>query len=161
MGMARRRFQTAALMQAAVERYFYEREHDEDGEPLPVHRPVTMTGLARALGFSGLHSFYRYETYPDQDFKWVIDQARMRVMECYEENLHGTGATGSMFALKNMDPDIWRDKSEQIVDQRTVLVEKQDKAAALSQIKAALQERQLNSLPGEATVVEDDDSWMQ
>lgn len=129
--MKKRRFQTAELMYQAVMDYFQDRAERE--------KPVTMTGLARELGFSSVSSFYRYETYEDQDFRWVIDQARMGVMEAYEEKLSTSGASGAMFALKNMDSDAWRDKTEQVIDQRTLIAELPEQKTLLAKMKARRQ----------------------
>ena len=156
-------------MQQACDLYFYECEYgveDDDGFAKRPRKP-TMTGLARSLGFSSLSSFYNYEGYPDQDFQWVIDTARMQVMEAYESNLHNSAASGSQFALKNMDTKAWKDRSEQHVELHNKELTQEDKKVLLAKMRASLEEKILNvkkqeSIEGECEVVdpEDDDSWI-
>ena len=154
MALRRRRYQTAELMAQAVDQFFLDRMED--------NRPITMTGLARELGFSSLGSFYRYETYEDQDFKWVIQDARMRVMDAYEGKLHGTGAAGAMFALKNMDSEAWRDKTEQVIDQRTLIAEIPEQKTLLAKMRARLEQNHMKEKEAIelAPDPEEDDSWI-
>lgn len=67
----------------------------------------TICGLAYHLGFESRQSFYAYET--KIEFSYIIKRARLRIEMKYEQNLHSSNATGSIFALKNMD---WSDKTE-------------------------------------------------
>jgi hypothetical protein len=76
----------------------------------------TITGLAYHLGFESRQSFYDYED--NIVFSYVIKRARMRIEMVYEQNLHFNNATGSIFALKNMN---WHDKTE--VDQNVKFAE--------------------------------------
>ena len=69
--------------------------------------PPTITGLALHLGFADRRSIYEYEGKPQ--FTLAIKKARLRIERVYEQNLHGTAPTGSIFALKNFG---WRDKHE-------------------------------------------------
>ncbi len=89
------RYDDPAKMSEAIEAYF------ASGGKL------TITGLAYSLGFESRQSFYDYEDRPA--FSYIIKRARLRVENCYEENLQGTSPTGSIFALKNMG---WKDKAE-------------------------------------------------
>ena len=68
---------------------------------------LTISGLAYYLGFESRQSFYEYEK--NIVFSYIIKRARLRIEMNYEQNLHFNNATGSIFALKNMD---WSDKSE-------------------------------------------------
>lgn len=74
--------------------------------------PPTITGLALHLGFESRQSFYDYEK--KDGFAYTVKRARLRIENMYEQNLHGTTATGSIFALKNMG---WTDRQE--IDQKT------------------------------------------
>jgi hypothetical protein len=67
----------------------------------------TISGLAYYLGFESRQSFYAYED--KVEFSYTIKRARLRIEMNYEQNLQFNNATGSIFALKNMD---WSDKSE-------------------------------------------------
>lgn len=80
-------------------------EPEEKWKRFPKH--VTITGLALHLGFESRQSIYDYEE--KGEFSYIIKNARLRVEENYEQNLHGNNCTGSIFALKNMG---WKDKTE-------------------------------------------------
>lgn len=69
--------------------------------------PVTITGLALFLGFESRQSIYDYAE--KGEFSYIIKNARLRVENTYEQNLHANTPTGSIFALKNMG---WKDKTE-------------------------------------------------
>lgn len=63
-------------------------------------KPVTMSGLAYALGFSTRSSIQDYEKLPE--FAEVMRRARLRVEVAYESRLHTSSPVGAIFALKNM-----------------------------------------------------------
>jgi len=69
--------------------------------------PLTITGLALALGFCSRQSLYDYEK--DSEFSYIIKKAKCVVENGYEKKLHEGNATGAIFALKNMQ---WIDKAE-------------------------------------------------
>ena len=69
--------------------------------------PLTICGLAYALGFESRQSFYDYEK--QEDFTYIIKRARLAVETGYEKRLSGNCATGAIFALKNMG---WKDEHE-------------------------------------------------
>lgn len=71
---------------------------------IPVY---SICGLAYHLGFESRQSFYAYED--NEVFSYIIRRARLRIEMKYEQNLQNANATGSIFALKNMN---WSDKSE-------------------------------------------------
>lgn len=91
-----RKFDTADELQAAIDYYFE-----------TVEGPLTITGLALALGFCDRQSLYDNEKLPE--YSCIIKNARLRVENGYEKNLSANNPTGSIFALKNMG---WRDKVE-------------------------------------------------
>lgn len=71
-------------------------------------KPVTITGLALALGFCSRQSFYDYEKM--EEFSYTVKKCRLRVESEYEIGLRtDKAATGAIFALKNMG---WEDKQE-------------------------------------------------
>ena len=67
----------------------------------------TISGLAYFLGFESRQSFYDYEK--KEEFTYIIKRARLRIEMNYEQNLQFNNATGSIFALKNME---WSDRTE-------------------------------------------------
>jgi len=67
----------------------------------------TICGLAYYLGFESRQSLFAYEQ--KIEFSYIIKRARLRIEMNYEQNLQFNNATGSIFALKNMD---WHDKTE-------------------------------------------------
>lgn len=69
--------------------------------------PVTITGMALALGFVDKQSLYDYAKY--DGFSYSVKRARTLVEHAYEKRLSGPAATGAIFALKNFD---WTDKTQ-------------------------------------------------
>lgn len=87
----------------------------EKTETIPV---MTITGLAKHLGFTSRQSFYDYEN--DCKFSYSIKRARLSIEIIYEQNLQlGIGVTGAIFSLKNFG---WRDKVETEITERTVTI---------------------------------------
>lgn len=78
----------------------------EDGNIIDFGTP-TITGLALALGFASRQSIYDYKE--KEEFAYTIKKALLRVENGYEKRLSHNGATGAIFALKNMG---WKDKVE-------------------------------------------------
>ena len=70
-------------------------------------QPITVTGLALALGLSSRQALGVYEERPE--FCDAVRRAKLRVESAYENRLHGNSPTGAIFALKNMS---WSDKQE-------------------------------------------------
>lgn len=68
--------------------------------------PLTMSGLALAMGFSSRQAFNAYEKY--QGFSEAVKRARLAVENAYETRLHSASCSGAVFALKNFG---WEDKS--------------------------------------------------
>ena len=85
--------------QWSCDKYFLKCE--ENAEPL------TITGLALALGFNTRKSLLDYSE--KVEFVNIIKKARLKVECGYEQRLSGGQPTGAIFALKNMD---WSDKTE-------------------------------------------------
>lgn len=79
--------------------YFAECARDET--------PLTITGLALALGFADRQSLYDYEK--RDGFSGVARRARLQVENGYEMRMHGNSPTGAIFVLKNMG---WSDKQQ-------------------------------------------------
>jgi len=69
--------------------------------------PMTITGMALALGFSSVVTLYEYEKKPE--FKRSVKRARTLVENAYEKRLHAHNPTGAIFALKNMG---WSDRQD-------------------------------------------------
>jgi hypothetical protein len=90
----------------------------ENGDPyldwkrLP--EPPTITGLTLFLGFESRQSFYDY--CEKGEFSYALKRFRTMIECKYEQNLHGTTPTGSIFALKNMG---WKDKTESDINLST------------------------------------------
>jgi hypothetical protein len=69
--------------------------------------PVTITGLALALGYSSRQGFYDAENLPG--FSDSVKRARTAVEGAYEGRLWENNPTGAIFALKNMG---WSDRQQ-------------------------------------------------
>lgn len=82
-----------------AESYFAEREAAD--------RPITITGLALAVGLSGREALAEYGRRPE--YSDVVKRAKSRVEAGYEERLAATAAAGSIFALKNFG---WTDRQD-------------------------------------------------
>jgi hypothetical protein len=121
-------FKTAEELDNAAVGYFnwikgeYVDEPVEDGQPgetvrkwLRMPEPPTITGLTLFMGFESRQSFYDYCD-KDGGFAYALKRHRTRIECLYEQNLHGTTPTGSIFALKNMG---WKDKTESDINLST------------------------------------------
>lgn len=92
-------FETPEEMEALIEEYI-KQNTDEN-------KRLTITGLALHLGFCDRDSIYYYEKKPE--FYHIIKRGKLLIENGYENNLHGTVPTGSIFALKNMG---WKDSQD-------------------------------------------------
>lgn len=92
-------FKTPEEMQVKIDAYFDRCKEDKE--------PVTVTGLALALGFTSRQALINYEEKPE--FVDTVKRASLRVEQGYEKRLHGQNAAGAIFALKNFD---WSDKTQ-------------------------------------------------
>ena len=95
-------------LEKAIDKYF---------EILDTKAP-TITGLALHLGFNSRRTFYNYGSNPY--YKKIIDRARLRIEESYEQRLHGGKPTGAIFALKNLG---WRDNLDVTSDGKSLVKE--------------------------------------
>jgi len=105
-----RHFKTPKEMQKVVDTYL---EH-----ALKEKIPLTMTGLAIALGFDSRQSLYDYEKM--EGYSYIVKRARLHVENGYELSLSASAPTGAIFALKNMG---WVDKTEIKADVQQVVTE--------------------------------------
>ena len=118
------KYKNKAEMQAKIDEYFKECDGkvltDADGKPVlhpktgkPIiygAKPLTITGLARALGFNSRQSLLNYEG--KKEFLDTITRARMRVEEFVEESLfYKETANGAKFSLAN-NFEGWKEKKE-------------------------------------------------
>lgn len=97
-----RKFKTARAMQRAVDKYFDECEKTGAN--------IKLTSLARAIGLTP-QSLLNYGA--RDEFYEVIQDARLRVEETYEERNINRGNGGDIFALKQFG---WSDKQIQQID---------------------------------------------
>lgn len=67
---------------------------------------ITITGLCLYLGLTK-ETFYEYAR--REEYKHILNRARLMVENSYEISLRENGRTGDIFALKNFG---WRDKVE-------------------------------------------------
>lgn len=76
---------------------------------------ITVSGLTLYVGFNSrdtLHSYKNRKEYSD-----IIKRATLAVAEAYEQELYSFKFGGAIFALKNIDKENWKDKTEQDVKQ--------------------------------------------
>lgn len=106
-------FTSVEEMQEKIEAYFEECEGkvlensngevalDKYGEPIMVgKKPLTITGLALALGFNSRQSLLNYEG--KEEFLDTIKKAKSKVEQYAEERLFDKdGANGAKFSLAN------------------------------------------------------------
>ena len=101
---------------------------DKYGYPVVVDaRPLTITGLALALGFSGRQALLNYQA--KDEFMDTIMRAKAKV-ECYaEERLFDKdGANGAKFSLAN-NFDGWKEKQQieaEVNSEMTINIELSD-----------------------------------
>lgn len=106
-------YQTPEEMQERIDAYFkecegvYVRDKDgfietnKDGEPITTKtRPLTITGLALALGFSGRQALLNYED--KEEFMDTVKRAKSKIEQYAEERLFDRdGVNGAKFNLSN------------------------------------------------------------
>ena len=105
-------YETPEEMQAAIDKYFEDCEGeyiiidgyavtDKNGNPVKTkERPLTITGLALALGFTTRQSLLNYEG--DPKFLDTIKRAKSRIEQYAEERLFDKdGVNGAKFNLSN------------------------------------------------------------
>lgn len=94
------KYKTASELQRAIDAWFDSFKEAKGMYP-------TMSGLAYHLGFTDRQSLYDYKE--REEFSCTIKRALLKIESLHENNLFGTGATGSIFWLKNRD---WKDGSQ-------------------------------------------------
>lgn len=84
---------------------------DKYGEPVIMgKRPLTITGLALALGFNSRQSLLNYQD--KEEFMDTITRAKAKVEQYAEERLYDKdGANGAKFSLAN-NFEGWREKQQ-------------------------------------------------
>ena len=93
-------YKTVDEMQKKIDQYFIDCEEKE--------LPLTVTGLAIALGFTTRQALINYEAKPE--FVDAVKRAKLIVESFAEKMLYlGKTPTGAIFALKNFG---WTDKQE-------------------------------------------------
>lgn len=117
------KFKSKEEMQEKIDKYFEECNgtvlknedgsifKDKNGMPVVIGvRPLTMSGLANALGFSSRQSLLNYEG--KKEFMDTIMRARARVEQYTEECLFDkNSANGAKFSLAN-NFEGWKEKQE-------------------------------------------------
>jgi hypothetical protein len=123
------KFKSKEEMQEKIDTYFADCEGkilkddknnpilDKNGKPVIYGtRPLTMSGLANALGFSSRQSLLNYEG--KKEFMDTIMRARARVEQYTEECLFDkNSANGAKFSLAN-NFEGWKEKQELEVTER-------------------------------------------
>ena len=116
-------FKSKEEMQKKIDEYFNECEgkpliddegeiiKDKYGEPvMKGKKPLTITGLALALGFNSRQSLLNYQE--KDEFMDTIMRAKAKVEQYAEERLYDKdGANGAKFSLAN-NFDGWREKQQ-------------------------------------------------
>lgn len=118
------KYKNVSEIKELIDNYFKECEGEpflnEDGQPLTTEKgaviykkspkPLTVTGLALALGFNSRQSLLNYQEKPE--FLDTITRAKSRVEEYAEERLFDKdGANGAKFSLANNFRG-WSEKQE-------------------------------------------------
>jgi hypothetical protein len=116
-------YESAAEMQEKIDRYFAQCEGteklddegnvftDKYGEHIMFGRkPLTITGLALALGFNSRQTLLNYQG--KEEFMDTITRAKARIEQYAEERLFDKdGANGAKFSLAN-NFDGWKEKQQ-------------------------------------------------
>ena len=124
--MGRKRyFKTPEDMQAAIDAYFEDCKgeilkddqgniiYNKYGEPVYIDvKPLTVTGLALALGFTSLRALLDYQD--RKDFTAVVEKAKLKIENYAEMRLYDKdGWNGARFNLQNNFKNWDADKSAQ------------------------------------------------
>jgi hypothetical protein len=102
------KYKNKQALEDAIDTYFKETLQTRETESgIKYMNPPTVSGLAYHLGFESRQSMYDYKE--RDEFSYTIKRAVTRIEILHEQNLFETGATGSIFWLKNRG---WKDKTE-------------------------------------------------
>lgn len=116
-------YDTPEEMQAAIDAYFEECAgkvlYDGNGDPVPDKygqpimygvKPLTVTGLALALGFNSRTSLLNYQG--KKEFNDTVTRAKAKIEQYAEERLFDKdGANGAKFSLVN-NFEGWKEKQQ-------------------------------------------------
>lgn len=116
-------YKTKEEIQEKIDKYFEDCEGrpiedangeimvNKNGEPILIgKKPLTVTGLALALGFNSRQSLLNYQG--QKEFMDTITRAKARIEQYAEERLYDKdGANGAKFSLAN-NFDGWREKQQ-------------------------------------------------
>lgn len=116
-------YKTKEELQEKIDAYFKDCEgeviRDKDGNPITDKygnvlvtgvRPLTITGLALALGFNSRQALLNYQA--RDEFNDTITRAKSRIEQYAEERLYDKdGANGAKFSLSN-NFEGWREKQQ-------------------------------------------------
>jgi hypothetical protein len=116
-------YKSAEEMQKVIDKYFKDCDgemllnkqgepvFDKYGQPVFIHvKPLTVTGLALALGFTSRQAILNYQD--KQEFVDTVTRAKARVEQYTESRLFDRdGAMGAKFSLANNFKE-WRDKQD-------------------------------------------------
>ena len=108
-----RKYETLEELQKEIIAYF------EDQEQLKKPR-YTVTGLTVWLGFTARKDLFA-QAERNKDFCHLINTAITIIASCYESNLYSPTPAGAIFALKNLKPDEFKDKTE--VEQKNINID--------------------------------------
>lgn len=75
----------------------------------------SMSGLHQYLGFNDRDALLYYEK--KEEYSGIVKRARQAIEMSYELDLRTFKFGGAIFALKNINKDYWKDKTEQEVQQ--------------------------------------------
>lgn len=70
---------------------------------------ATMSGLTLFVGFSSRSTWVDYSK-RSKEFSYIVNKARLCVSKTYELELHTFKWGGGAFALRNLDPDYWKEE---------------------------------------------------
>lgn len=94
--MMPRKWKNPEELKELIDRYFETTKLEE----------ITLTGLCLALD-TNKQTIANYQE--KEDFKHMIQMAKLRIENAYEQSLRKNGRSGDIFALKNFG---WSDKQE-------------------------------------------------
>jgi hypothetical protein len=85
-----------------------------------------IAGLCFHLGFESRQSLYDQEK-RSEEFSYTVKKIKIFIESGWEENLHGFAWAGAAFALKNMNPEHWKDEVTQNQNQTITQVTIEEK----------------------------------